>query len=357
MKSMMHHRTLLSVPALLAALSSSVVALAQEEPPPLTAAPPPDGKAIVEAPKAADAPKIEQKLDGASASVSMGGMLTTGNSRLLALSGNGSYETRFSNNGIGVSVLGNYGEGAPAGKPVQLTAENVQGRLRYDRYVVDEFAAFLINTGRHDRFQGLVFRYNLDPGVKYLFLKGATSALWGEAGYDFQYDIRRDADRVALDANGNPVLDAGGFPVLIDKTRADHSARLFAGFKHGFNKEVTLTAGVEYLQSVIDSTRYRLNFDTLFAAKVGGGLALGLGFSARYDHDPLPGKKDLDTSTIVSLIYAFSDPEPPKAKTCPCPDAPPPSQPEAAPEAAPAPTAAPPGPVEPPPAPSAAEPR
>ena len=89
--------------------------------------------------------------------------------------------------------------------------------------------------------------------------------------------------------------------------KGDHSGRLFAGFKHAFNKEVTLSTGVEYLQSFIDSTRYRVNYDALFAANIGGGLALVVGFSARYDHAPLPGKQNTDTATTFSLIYSYSD--------------------------------------------------
>jgi putative salt-induced outer membrane protein YdiY len=282
-------------------------------------APPPEAKVLVEAPKENEAPKIEKKVDGTTVSVSAGGLLTTGNARLLAFSGNGIFETRFHDNGIGASVLGNYGQGAPAGSAVQVTAENVQGRVRYDRYLVDELALFLINTGRHDRFQGLDFRYNLDPGVKYLFIAEAAHALWAELGYDLQYDIRRNEDRVVLDDNKNPVLDANGQPTLLDKTQVDHSVRAFFGHKQAFNKEVTLALGVEYLQSVVDADRFRFNFDGLFAAKVGGGLAVGLGVSVRFDHQPLPGKEKTDTSTTLSLIYAFSDiPEP---KKCPCPDA------------------------------------
>ena len=137
---------------------------------------------------------------------------------------------------------------------------------------------------------------------------------------------------------GKPVLDESGQQIILPKTATDHSGRLFLGLRHAFNKDVTLALGAEYLQSVVDSTRYRFNFDALFAAKVGGGLAVGLGFSARYDHDPLPGKEDLDTSTTLNLIYAFSDvPEPPPAP-CACPPPPPevPAPSPAAPPEAPA---------------------
>ena len=238
-------------------------------------------------------------LDGTIVTLSSGGQLASGNSRLLALTANGVFESRTGQNGFGASLLGNYGQGAPGGQGVQVTAENLQGRLRYDRYVSDRVSAFLIGTGRHDRFQGLDFRLNVDPGVKYLFLKEQANALWGEAGYDLQYDVRRDDSRVVLDANGKPILVQAPppavpstlVPELLDKTKTDHSARLFVGMRHAFNKEVTLSGGVEYLQSFLDSTSYRLNFDALFAAKVGGGLAVGLGFSARYNHNPLPAKK------------------------------------------------------------------
>jgi putative salt-induced outer membrane protein YdiY len=305
--------------------ASAQTATPSDAPADPTGAPPADAKAIVAAPSGpAEAPPDDPSKvnDSTTATVSAGGQLATGNSQLLAGSGTGTFEMRRGANGFGAGVIGNYGQG---GSPIKLSTENLQGRLRYDRYLLPPLSVFLIGTGRYDRFQGLDFRLNIDPGVKYLFITNKDTTLWGEAGYDFQYDIRRDADRVIVDDNGNPVLDANGQVQLVDKTHADHSARLFAGFKHAFNKEVTLATGLEYLQSFVDSTNYRLNYDALLAANLGAGFSFGLGFSARYDHAPLSGKKDLDTVTTFNLIYAFSD-APDKSATCPCPDpnAPPP---------------------------------
>jgi putative salt-induced outer membrane protein len=326
------------------ALASSALA---DEPSAPTGAPPPDAKALAAGPKGpSDEPKIGAHADdGTTATLSAGGMLVTGNSRTMALTGTGAMESRIGRDGFGASILGNYGQGAPPGDAIVATTENIQGRIRYDRYVLDRASLFLIFTGRHDRFQGIDFRMNIDPGVKYLFLKEPTSALWGELGYDFQYDIRRDDARVVLDDDKNPKLDGAGQPILLDKTKTDHSARAFAGYRHAFNKEVTFSMGLEYLQSVIDSTRWRMNFDTLFAAKVAGGFALGFGFNARYDHEPLPAKKELDTSTNLSLIYAYSDiAEPAKPCECAKPPAPcdlPPLPPEPAPPPSPAPNPSP----------------
>jgi len=291
--------------------------------------PQPDAKAIVDKPKGpGDAPAFDRPSDATNITLSSGGLLSSGNSRLVALTANGSFEVRRAENGIGGALLGNYGRSAAPDQALQTTTENLQGRIRYDRYVSDRMSLFFITTGRHDRFQGLDLRMNFDPGVKYLFVKEPAYAAWVEAGYDFQHDIRRNESRRQFDPAKNLVVDGNGQAILLDKTLTDHSTRLYAGFRYAFNKEVTLTTGVEYLQSVVDTERYRFNYDGLFAAKVSGGLALGLGLSARYDHKPLAGKKDLDTVTTVSLIYSFSDvPTPPAANPCPPPPPPPPVPP------------------------------
>lgn len=289
-------------------------------------APPAEAKALASGPKAPTAaPTLGAPSDDATTiAVSAGGLLTTGNSRTLALTGSGAFDTRFGANGVGASLLGNYGQGAPLGSPITASAENLQGRLRYDRYFLEQASAFLLLTGRHDRFQGLDLRLNVDPGVKYLFVKSKPQALWGELGYDFQYDVRRDDARAVVDADKNPVLDASGAPVLLDKTKVDHSGRAFVGYRQAFNKEVTFSAGLEYLQSVVASTRWRLNFEALLAAKIAGGLAFGFGVTTRYDHDPLPQKTEIDSAASASLIYAFSDAPEKKEATCPCTPPPPP---------------------------------
>ncbi|HEX4448703.1 MAG TPA: DUF481 domain-containing protein [Polyangiaceae bacterium] len=299
-----------------------------------TGAPPADATALVAAPKDnVTAPTPDKPSSGTNISLSAGGQLATGDSRLLAMTANGALDSRWGSDGVGLSILGNYGESATPGNAIVETTANVQGRVRYDRYLIDQLSLFLINTGRNDRFQGLDFRYNLDPGAKYLFFNAATNALWIEAGYDFQYDVRRDDARVQSVAMGAPPLP------LLAKHEVDHSMRLYAGFKHSFNEEVTLSTGVEYIQSFTDTKHQWLNYDLLFAAKIGAGLAIGLGFNARYDSAPLPEKKNLDTATTLSLIYAFSDAAPPKPADAPLPVPCPPPPP--APEAAPPPAAAP----------------
>lgn len=267
-------------------------------------APPPEAtKAVTGPAPAREAPKPPPPTpDGVTAQVSAGGLSSSGNSRMFAFTGSGAFDWRRGANGAGASLVGNYGRGGPPGSEMKTTTENAQGRLRYDRYLVEAASLFMLVTGRHDKFQGLAFRLNLDPGFKYLFVDLPQTALWGELGYDFQYDTRT--------RDGREVRDDAG--VLIDRLprhETDHSARAFLGFKHAFNDDVAVANGIEYLQSFVDGDRYRFNYDVLFTAKVWGDLALGVGFNARYDNQPLPEKVKLDTTTTLSLVYAFTNVE------------------------------------------------
>lgn len=277
-----------------------------------------DATAVVQQPKnLAEEPNLGDRQDGTTLSLSAGALIATGNSRLIAVTVNGEGETRWGDNAVGLFLLGNYGRSAAPEQPETVTTENLQARLRYERYLSHEASLFLINSGRHDRFQGVELRYNLDPGFKYLLLKLLHSSFWVEAGYDLQYDVRR-SDALLVE---NPDMTT----YALSRTQADHSVRAFVGFKHAFSSEVALSTGAEYLQSVLEADQYRVNYDLLFTAKVGGGLAVGLGFSTRFDHRPLPGKQQVDTATTVSLIYALDTRAKPAAQEakCKCPPAPP----------------------------------
>ncbi|HEX6276369.1 MAG TPA: DUF481 domain-containing protein [Polyangiaceae bacterium] len=262
--------------------------------------PPPDADKAAKGPDAPkDALKIDKTPEGMTASVSAGGLSSSGNSKMVAFTGSGLFDARYGDNGYGASLVGNYGRSALPSEPMETSTENLQGRLRYDRYVLDDASVFLLTTGRHDRFQGLAFRLNVDPGVKYLFINRPKTALWGELGYDFQYDVRTDEGRESRD-------ESGAVTETLDKTETDHSIRTFLGLRLAFNKDVTLSNGLEYLQSFIESKRYRFNYDILLAANIWGGLAFGAGFQARFDNAPLPDKKKLDTTTTLSLVYSYS---------------------------------------------------
>ena len=305
--------------------------------------------------------------DTTNAAISAGGQFATGNSRLAAVTGTGKFDMRRGANAFGAALIGNYAvsdiAGAPtvtksgtstivaAGAPASWkeSTENLQGKLRYDRYVSRDLSAFLQLTGTHDAFQALTFRLNVDPGVKYLVMDDPEIKIWGEAGYDFQYDRNyTDGQGIEQAGAGGPATDGVGAAYLISQDDTIHSTRLFAGYQQSFNKDVQLNVGLEYLQGLgggggspssplptgfitptgaatqkvlstqtfvdpqsISLTGSRLNLNILLAAKLRAGLSVGVGFQAKYNSAPLPGKEDLDTSSTLTLIYSFSGSAPP----------------------------------------------
>lgn len=329
--------------AFAALTTGSLPALAQTPPagaPGATGAPPADlGQSVAQGPTERAAPEeAAPPTDSTSAAVSAGGQYAAGNSRLYAATGQGKLDLRRGDNGFGAALVGNFAE-TDVGGTWQKSTENLQGKLRYDRYFTAIFGGFLQATGTHDAFQAITFRLNVDPGVKLIAVDAESTKLWGEIGYDFEFDDNfTDGSGIEQNGSGGAAVDASGLPYVIEKTDTIHSSRLFAGVRHQFNKEVVLTSGLEYLQGFggsgggtpavpagytaskvdlvpITLTGARLNFDALLAAHVGGGFSLGFGVTAKYNSAPLAGKVNLDSTGTLSLIYAFASPTK-EEKTC-----------------------------------------
>ena len=306
-----------------------------------TGAPPADlSQSVAQAPAERAAPEeAAPPTDSTTAAISAGGQYAAGNSRLYAATGQGKLELRRGDNGFGAGLIGNFAETDVAGS-YQKSTENLQGRLRYDRYFTPIFGGFLQLTGTHDAFQAITFRLNADPGVKLIVVDAEATKLWGEVGYDFEFDDNyTDGNGIEQNGSGGAAQDpSNGKAYVIEQTDTIHSSRLFLGVRHQFNKEVVLTSGLEYLQGFggsgggtpavppgytaakvdlvpITLTAARLNFDALLAAHVGGGFSLGFGVTAKYNSAPLAGKVNLDSAGTFSLIYAFASPAP-KEPTC-----------------------------------------
>lgn len=225
--------------------------------------------------------------------LSAGGMLTSGNARSMALTGSGHLRLRRLQNQYSADLAGNYGRAAPGpGEDMQTSVENLQGRIRYDRFLSDHWSVFLAQTARKDRFQGLDLRLNFDPGVAYYVFDVEKHRLWGELGYDYQYDIR---DGAAIAAAMEP----------LSKTDSQHSARAFAGYENNLNDVLRFSTGLEYLQSVSESENWRLSWDVGLSSSISTAFSLATTFSLRYDHNPLPGVENTDTVTALNLVYTL----------------------------------------------------
>lgn len=249
--------------------------------------------------------QAEESDDATELDVATGGLFSTGNARSVAVTGTGNFRIRRGIHQGGAAVAGNFGRAAVA-DDWENTVGNIQGLARYDVFFHKRWSAFLLATARHDPFQGLDFRLNVDPGVSFYALTKPKHRLWFELGYDLQFDLRDERAIIEQDADGNPVLDGDGNTIQIeDEQLLNHAVRLYAGYSNRLDDRITLDTGLEYLQSVIRAPRFRLNYNTALSTQIKERFSLAATFTLRYENEPLPEVQKLDTVTAINLVYRF----------------------------------------------------
>ena len=251
--------------------------------------------------KTADDKKDEREKGVTELAFNLGGLFTAGKSRSAAVTAGVKSRIRRGDHQLTLGVAANYARAGKVGAGTETTVENLQGAARYDFFVLKPLSIFGQVTGRHDRFQGLDLRLNVDVGVAYYFLQEEKYRLWGEAGYDFQYDLRRD--EAIKNPDGTAKKDASGNP--LEKGQVRHNARLFVGFDHKLFEGVQFLTSLEYLQDVTDfsTPTLRLIYDGAVKATLSKSFALSTGLTLRYESNPLPGVEHTDLITGISLVY------------------------------------------------------
>ncbi|MFZ6184134.1 DUF481 domain-containing protein [Nannocystis pusilla] len=271
-----------------------------------------------------------EPMDATEAEILAGGLFTSGNARSAALTGGGRFRIRRKIHEFQAQLLGNYAQAAirqPDGaRTGQLTAGNVQGRVRYDVYFHPRVTFFTMLTARFDPFLGLNMRMRVDPGFAFYMVNQPKHRLWAEVGYDFLYDqrrVRRGADNSQCPAGTSLVLDVpnttSAMPTCAARPSvATHSGRVFLGYSNLLSEYVTFTTGIEYIQAFApfrsnpvetDGGKARskswVNWDIALTTALGKRFAFATSFTLRYDNAPLPGIKKLDTITSFSLVFKF----------------------------------------------------
>jgi putative salt-induced outer membrane protein len=254
---------------------------------------------------AAERLAAEESKDATTLKLTVGGFLSQGNSRSIAATGAVDYFIRRRTSALSALAAANYGRSAPAnGDPYETTVNNYQARLRYDYFFATSVAAFFNVSGRRDEFQGLDLRLNLSPGFAYYFIDEKGERLWGELGYDFQYDLRSDDFRDEAAAEG--LAQTPPVVVDIEKSEVRHNARLFAGYDNQLSDAVKFAAGLEYLQNVTKATNARINFDAALTSQINQDFSVAMTVSLKYDNNPLPGIEKTDLITALNLVYTMN---------------------------------------------------
>src|SRR5690606_32791244 len=237
-----------------------------------------------------------EETDATTVNIAGGALFAAGNSKSLAITGGADARVRRRANQGKASFAANYAQSGnqEADNGLEVTVENYQGNLRFDHFI-HSVAPFLSVSGRHDRFQGLDFRLNVDPGVAYYFVDQKLQQFWGELGYDLQHDIRSEQALIDAEAAGTPVT----------KTETRHNARLYVGYTNEINTMVTFKTGIEYLQAFVDPENARVNWDLAVTSKLAGNFSMATTLSVKYDNNPLPEVEKTDVVTAINLVYGI----------------------------------------------------
>lgn len=175
---------------------------------------------------------VEETNDFTRLTLGAGGMLMMGNSRMQSYNALGDFGLRRGANQLGIKASLNQGSASLQRDEdgtlpdMEETVSNYQGLLRYDRFFSEVVSGFLQASALTDKFQGLDFRLNLDPGVAIYAINEATHQWSFDVGYDFQYENYLD------DSLGDLTL---------------HSARIATNYVNAVNESVTFKTGAEYL--------------------------------------------------------------------------------------------------------------
>jgi len=233
--------------------------------------------------------------------VQAGGILNTGNTRSVSLSGGSRLSLKRSRNVFAAAITATYGTASLRDPTTNEfgdyvnNSENVTGMARYDRFLTEMDALFVSVGALHDPFAGLDVRLQGQAGYLRNFFKQSEGKhrFWGEIGYDLTYD----------NFDPDPLLDEDGN--RLDGSQVVHSGRVFLGYDNHVNENVTFLTGVETLIDVQDIDNVRLNSVSELRSKISGKLQLGLQFSLRFDNVPVEGTEKLDTTTTLNLLYSL----------------------------------------------------
>lgn len=162
-------------------------------------------------------------------------------------------------------------------------ANYVYGTYRLDYYLTERFTLFVGGGGYTDEIKGMDLSFLGFAGASYFFWRTPKTHLRGSLGYAYAFE-----DPIAPNPDDNI-----------------HSVAEELEFLYKFNDNVSFFQSVNALENVEDGHDVRINSDTEIKAGVTKHFAVVTAFRLRFDNQPVPGFKKLDTITDVSLAATF----------------------------------------------------
>lgn len=210
-------------------------------------------------------------------SVSLTYLATSGNAETESLGSSVAFERRPTPWGFQIAA-----DFSRAEQDGEETAERLFGRFRSERRLDRSWSLFGGLSGERDRFAGFDLRAIFELGATRRLLHGPRHELSLDGGLTW---TRED-------------LTAGG---------EEDGLGAVLGALHAWqiSEPARLTQRLFHYPSLEDSDDWRLHYKVDVAASLSRVLALKLAYELRYDHQPVAGFEDTDTTLSTSLVLTF----------------------------------------------------
>jgi hypothetical protein len=290
------------------------------------------GAALMASPAFADDPAFEygkkddvKEVKGVEwdAAAEFGLVLTTGNSEVTTLTGGAKASRKTGKNKLAMSVDGTYAQSgirrAKGGATTvasaadietidTVSAKNLTGKARYDRYLTELNSLFLGIIAKTDVPAGIKVGGSAQLGYSRSLFKSDKYESQAEIGYDYTFTRFDGADA---------------------KSTNVHSARIFVAFKGKMNESTNLDASLEVLPNLNSFSMptgdvkigqaTRTNFHVGITSKLSKSLSVNTSLDLKYANRPaplslpgvtfasgfVPASAKTDSILKASLIYSF----------------------------------------------------
>lgn len=217
-------------------------------------------------------------------SISLNGLLTTGNSETEQLGFRAGLSKRWPDDRLTLGAEYSFGrqEDPDTGEDT-TTIDYGMAFAKYDHFFSKKLYGYLVTKAERDGVADLELRLAPGAGVGYQWLEGATLSFSTEAGLAWVYENFKRS-----------------------RTREFFGPRLAYSLDWTPLQRLTLFHKLEYLPSFEDlSGDYLLNVDAGTRVTMWKGVFAELRYEFRYDSTPAPGREKADTRYILGAGWAF----------------------------------------------------
>jgi putative salt-induced outer membrane protein YdiY len=207
------------------------------------------------------------------------GIVNTGNSENLTVGGNKLIGWKVERNQVQWKTIGAFGRAEVAGV-TETNTNNLKTELRYDRFLNDPMALFVLGHIGYDEPAGFDLRGGLALGFAHQLVVLPPHGFRYEVGPDYTHEERTDGTSDEV-----------------------FSGRLFLEYVYTIAEWAKFSEGLETLTNVQDGEDTRFNSLTALTIKLTDIVSFQTGFNVRVDLQPVPGFEEVDTTTTIGLLF------------------------------------------------------